>query len=479
MDQTSDLQFSASQVRRRLDLLSNLAYGFLESGETAADVAPVIRRTGRALGIRNLGFNSFGRILLVDTTRDDGTTISVSGAARSLDLIDCTRARDLQQVAADLIRDSEADDDGRDLAAGPGTDAADEPDTAAARDTAAAPKTTAAPETTVDRAATGRRVDDALPTALDRVMDLRRSQTPWWIVTLGTTLLAFCICLQVGVTWQAWASAAAVQLLSSLVGVLTGRWAMPKLFAVALQGCFAGALATALVQIGFVDPVGAAAAIAVNWLILVQLPQVIGAVTDAINADYVSATTRVASVLVAVMGLVIAGAFTFWLGEVLHMEHPRIDELPSLPWFLVLVFSALGAIANALANGGRASLILPAAALGVITGAVNQLGLHVLGLSTVWSSSMAGVVLGILAALWDRRTGFPQQVMALMGITGALMPGIAVFFGIIQTMGGGEGSSSFIEAGITCVGISTGVALGAYLVAKVLRLDTQQQQADQ
>ncbi|MGO2634493.1 MAG: threonine/serine exporter family protein [Galactobacter sp.] len=456
MDQTSDLQLSASQVRRRLDLLSNLAYGFLESGETAADVAPVIRRTGRALGIRNLGFNSFGRILLVDTTRDDGTTISVSGAARSLALIDCTRARDLQQVAA-----------------------ADEPDTAAARDTAAAPKTTAAPETTVDRAATGRRVDDALPTALDRVMDLRRSQTPWWIVTLGTTLLAFCICLQVGVTWQAWASAAAVQLLSSLVGVLTGRWAMPKLFAVALQGCFAGALATALVQIGFVDPVGAAAAIAVNWLILVQWPQVIGAVTDAINADYVSATTRVASVLVAVMGLVIAGAFTFWLGEVLHMEHPRIDELPSLPWFLVLVFSALGAIANALANGGRASLILPAAALGVITGAVNQLGLHVLGLSTVWSSSMAGVVLGILAALWDRRTGFPQQVMALMGITGALMPGIAVFFGIIQTMGGGEGSSSFIEAGITCVGISTGVALGAYLVAKVLRLDTQQQQADQ
>jgi uncharacterized membrane protein YjjB (DUF3815 family)/uncharacterized membrane protein len=261
-----------------------------------------------------------------------------------------------------------------------------------------------------------------------------------------------------------------VQFVSSLVGVLSGRWAMPKLFSVALQGCCVGALATLLVQLDFVDPVGAAAAIAVAWLILVPLPQVIGAVTDAINADYVSATTRVASVIVAGVGLVIAGAFTFWLGEVLSMDHPRIDELPTLPWFLVLAFSALGAIANALANGGRASLVLPAAALGIITAAVNLFGLHVMSLPTVWSSSMAGVVLGVLAAVWARHTGFPQQVLALMGITGALMPGIAVFYGIIQAMGNGNGYLSFAQAGITCVGISTGVALGAYVVSRWRRL---------
>jgi uncharacterized membrane protein YjjP (DUF1212 family) len=444
MDQTSAQSLSASQVRHRLDFLANLAYGFLESGETAADVDPVIRRTGRALGIHNLGFNSFGRILLIDTTRDDGSTVSISGAARSLDLIDCTRARDLQRVAEDLIRDAEGSRDGHDAEA----------------------ETISSGHGDSVRGDHGRRMDDALPEALERVLELRRSQTPWWIATAGTTMLAFCICMQVGVEWQGWVSAALVQLLSSLIGVLAGRWAMPRLFAVALQGCCVGALATLLVQLGFVDPVGAAAAIAVAWLILVPLPQVIGAVTDAIEADYVSATTRVASVLVAGVGLVVAGAFTFWLGEVLHMEHPRIDELPTLPWFLVLIFSALGAIANALANGGRASLVLPAAGLGIITGAVNQVGLHVMGLPTVWSSSLAGVVLGVLAALWARRTGFPQQVLALMGITGALMPGIAVFYGIIQTMGSGQGFSSFAEAGITCVGISTGVALGAYVVAR-------------
>jgi uncharacterized membrane protein YjjP (DUF1212 family) len=446
MDQTPAQSLTDSQVRRRLDFLANLAYGFLESGETAVDVEPVVRSTGRALGINNLGFNSFGRILLIDTTRDDGSTVSVSGAARSLDLIDCTRARDLQRVAADLIRDADTDDDGRDVDAGRhGTGG------------------------TVDG---GRLsfIDAKLPQAQDRVSELRRRQTPWWIVTLGTTMLAFCICMQVGVVWQGWVSAAMVQFVSSLVGVLSGRWAMPKLFSVALQGCCVGALATLLVQLDFVDPVGAAAAIAVAWLILVPLPQVIGAVTDAINADYVSATTRVASVIVAGVGLVIAGAFTFWLGEVLSMDHPRIDELPTLPWFLVLAFSALGAIANALANGGRASLVLPAAALGIITAAVNLFGLHVMSLPTVWSSSMAGVVLGVLAAVWARHTGFPQQVLALMGITGALMPGIAVFYGIIQAMGNGNGYLSFAQAGITCVGISTGVALGAYVVSRWRRL---------
>lgn len=83
---------------------------------------------------------------------------------------------------------------------------------------------------------------------------------------------------------------------------------------------------------------GAAAAIAVNWLLLLPLPQVIGAVTDAIDADMLSAMTRLGAVAISAVGIVIGGAATFALGEALSMDHPGLSDLPTPPWYLVLVF---------------------------------------------------------------------------------------------------------------------------------------------
>lgn len=411
---------SAKKVRLRLAFLSALGHGFLESGQTTRQTEEALGRYGRELGLDGLVLNSFGRMLLLEAVTRDGGTVSLSGAARSLDAIDCTRARALERLAERTVEDA---------------------------------------RTWADSAA----AHDGLTAARQEVERLRDTTTPWWVVTLGLTLLAFFISMQLGVSWQAWVAAALVQAVTSLVGVAIGGLRLPRLFAIAVQSCAAGAFATALVQLGFVDPVGAAAAIAVNWLLLIPLPQVIGAVTDAIEADHLSAMTRVASVAIAAGGIAIGGGFTFALGEVLGMAHPRLDVLPTLPWYLVLVFSALGAVANAFANGGRLALVAPAAFLGVVTGAVNQFFLHVTGLSAVWASSLSAVVLGLLSAALVKRTGYPYQVLALMGITGALLPGIPVFFGILQAMGGGNAAEHFGTAAAISLGIGTGVALGVHL----------------
>jgi len=415
----------AAQVRIRLDFLSSLGRGLLESGETTGQTEEALGRYGRRLGLDGLVLNSFGRMLLLEAVTHDGGTVSLSGAARSLDAIDCTRARELHRLAEETAEEA------------PGWQSA-----AAAR--------------------------ERLASARQAVEQLRDTATPWWVVTLGLTMLAFFISMQLGVTWQAWVSAALVQTVTSLAGVAISGLKLPRLFAITVQSCAAGAFATLLVQLGFVDPVGAAAAIAVNWLLLLPLPQIIGAVTDAIESDYLSSMTRVASVAVAAGGIVIGGGFTFALGEMLGMAHPRLDALPSLPWYLVLVFSALGAMANAFANGGRLPLVGPAALLGVVTGAVNQVLLLVVGLPAVWANSLSAVVLGLLSAALVARTGYPYQVLALMGITGALLPGIPVFFGILQAMGGGNGAVHFGTAAAISLGIGTGVALGVH-VARITR----------
>lgn len=432
---------SASEVRARLELLATLGHGLLESGQTSGQTERMLERYGREFGLDGLVLNSFGRMLLLEAVAADGGTVSLSGAARSLDAIDCTRARELKRIADEAATDDAATDDAALGAVSEG-----------------------------GRPLRGSPSPELLAAARLEMQRLRDLATPWWVVALGLTLLAFFISMQVGVTWQAWVSAALVQAVSSATGLAIGLVRLPKLFAIAVQSCAAGAFATLLVQLGFVDPVGAAAAIAVNWLLLLPLPQVIGAVTDAIEADYLSSMTRLASIAVAAAGIFVGGAFTFALGEVLGMAHPLLDSLPSLPWYLVLVFSALGAIANAFANGGRLPLVLPAALLGFVTGATNQLLLHAVGLPMLWANSISAVGLGLLSAVIAARTGYPSQVLALMGITGALLPGIPVFFGILQEMGGRSGLVSFGTAAGISLGIGAGVALGVHL-ARLLRKD--------
>lgn len=413
---------SEQHAEQALKVLSELGCGYLESGLTPGQAKRSLERCGRALGLSDITITPFARVLLLETRAVNGSTDTITAAARSLDMIDCTRSKELGDVAAQLEQ--------------------------------------ASPRGSADYAA-------HLDSALSRIRHLREMPTPWWVVAIGMTMLAFFISMQVGITWHAWVSAAIVQLVISLVGraLTVSPRPVPGVFAVALQASVGGSVATLLVQLGFVDPVGAAAAIAVSWLLLLPLPQVIGAVTDALEADYLSSLTRLAGVLVAALGIFIGGSFTFVLGELLHMDHPRLDGLPSFPWYLVLVFSALGAISNAFANGGTVRLLLPAAFLGVSTGAVNQTLLNLIGLPPLWANSLSAVALGVLTVLIAPVTGYPLQVLALMGITGALLPGIPVFYGILQEMSGASGLVYFGAAGAICIGLGTGVALGSYLAS--------------
>ena len=414
------METTATQIRDRLGLLADLACGFLESGQSGWSTKQVLRADAHALGLEGFNCTTVGRVVIVEAHLPDGSNVTVTTCADALDLIDCTRSLRLHHLAQHIRDDA-------------------------------------------DEALT--RLDEFR----DRVGDLRATVTQWWAVTIGTTLLAFVIAMQLGVGWQAWVVASVVQVVTGLVGQLLGRVHVPHLFAIAVQSSVAGAVATVLVKAGAVDPVGAAAAIAVNWLLLIPLPQIIGAMNDVIDSDYLTAVTRTGSVLVTGLGITIGGAFTFELGELLHMEHPLLDELPGLPWYLALVFSALGAIGNALANGGWLTLLIPATIIGVITGAANQALLVAAGFDTLWANAGAAMVLGAVSMIMARHTGYPQHVFALMGITGALLPGIAVVSGILLQMGGQSGAAPFGGAATICVALGTGVAFGAFLTQRLLR----------
>lgn len=82
----------------------------------------------------------------------------------------------------------------------------------------------------------------------------------------------------------------------------------------------------------------------------------------------------------------------------------------------------------------------------------------------LWASACSAVVLGMLSSVMALKTGHPQQVLVLMGFTGALLPGIPVFFGIVQEMSGQSGLAHFGTAAATSLAIATGVSIGMYFI---------------
>ncbi|WP_454296450.1 threonine/serine exporter family protein [Salana multivorans] len=445
--ESSGTQLGLADGQQRIRLLSLLGYGFLESGQTSGQTARILVACGRALGLRDLSFNIFGRIVLLEASLPDRSVVTSSGAADSLDAIDCTKSRELNQVAEEITTQ----------------------------------RWDASPE----------QERSTLDQMRERIGQLRRSVTPPWITILGMTVLAFCISVQLPISWQGRFATALTQLIVSLTATGLSRWpGLPKLFWAGLLSLVSGTVVTILVLIGLVVPADGTAAIAVTCLLILPLPQVIGSVADAIEGDLLSALGRLAAVVVAGAGIVIGQAITYYYGELFGMEHPDLSALaglPTPPWYLILVFCALGAMANAFANGGRPRLLGPAAVIGAITGATNQLLSNTdwgLGMSPLWASSLSGVALGLLTIFFVLRTGYPQQVLALMGFTGALLPGMQIFQGIMNLMGEVDARinavPSFLTAGSMCIGVGIGVSLGAYLANGALAvLKASQTQARQ
>lgn len=399
----------ARAARERLDVLNALGLAFIESGHPTGETARVLRGCAAGLGVPGAGITMLGKTIVLEHTADDGVVEHRAGSATAIDVVDCARLRALTRIARSV--------------------------------------------------ADGELAGAEACAAIDRT---RAASTPWWWSSAGLAALAFFIALQVGVGWLPALLAAGVNLVVSVVGHLAGRAGTPRLFTVTAQALTGGVLAVLLETLEVVGPLGAAAAVAVSWLLLVPLPQLVRAVTDLIDSEYLAALTRFANSAMTLSGIAIGAVLTIALGDHTGFERPADVTLPALALPLILLFSAFGAVSNAFANGGRFGLVLPAAVVGLGTAAVNQLLLRAAGTEPLWASTASAVVLGVAAMVSASRLGYPPQVLALMGITGALLPGLTVFHGVVLELAGGSGAAFFTDAAWICVGLGVGVTFGFF-----------------
>ena len=393
-----------------LGTLLQLGLALLQAGHTTHAMAQSLRRVAAAWQLNDLVVLGNGRAIVVEYTKPCGTAMSRTGDTPSIDAFDCEQMRELAHVVSDIE--------------------------------------------------SGRMQQEAAAVAIAQVLRTKRS--PWWTIG-GGALLALCVSLQVdGTLWSA-LGAACVYPLVSLTGRWLGAFHVSRIYAVALQCVVAAVAAAALHGLGLLSVKQAAVCVAVNWMLLVPLPQVISMVVDTVNSDAHAALARAASLLLAVEGILLGGLMVLAVGRQLPITGTTSVDLPTLPLLASLVFSMLGAMGNAMANSGGPRLLQPAAVVGLLTACCNQFLQRELGVSGTWSAPLTAVALGFGAAYWARRLDYPASALALMGLTGALLPGLVVYQGLMANLNHGSGQHYFVQAGLTCLALGVGTAFGYLL----------------
>ncbi len=393
-----------------LGVLLKLALALLQAGHTTHAMAQAVRRVAAAWQLNGVVVLGNGRAVIVEYTLPSGAAMSRTGDTPSIDAFDCEQMRQLAHVVDDI----EA----------------------------------------------GRLRQDQAAAAINQVLVTHRSAS--WTMG-GGTLLALCVSLQVdGTLWSA-LGAACVYPLVALTGRTLGSFHVSRIYAVAMQCMIAALAAAALHGLGALTLAQAAVCVAVNWMLLVPLPQVISMVVDTVNSDAHAALARAASLVLAVGGILLGGLVVLAVGRHLPTTATASVALPTLPLLATLVFSTLGAMGNAMANSGGPRLLLPAAVVGLLTASCNQLLMREIGVAPTWSAPLTAVVLGFGAAYWARRLDYPASALALMGLTGALLPGLVVYQGLMANLNHGSGQHYFVQAGLSCLALGVGTAFGYLL----------------
>lgn len=195
----------------------------------------------------------------------------------------------------------------------------------------------------------------------------------------------------------------------------------------------------------------------------------VGAVQDAIDQFYVTASARVLEVFLRTGGIVagIVGglALAQYLGVPLSISAEPFDPSPPGARFAA---AGLLAIMYAISVYADVVTILLSATMALVGWAAFTEAVR-LDVATVPANTIAALIPAVLTALIVRRTQVPGFGLITAAVL-PLVPGLAIYRGLLQLVGTEPGSGDPSAAGSTlllalgvAVGIGAGASLGTYL----------------
>lgn len=297
---------------------------------------------------------------------------------------------------------------------------------------------------------------------------------PRWVGMVGKAGLSPAVSLLYTTNWK-------VLLLTFLSGLLVGlllagfdRRRVPPFFGHLTAAGIITLLAAAITHagrhgIGFFVGLDPTLVVVGGIIMLLAGVMMVGAVQDAIDQFYVTASARVLEVFMRTGGIVagiVAGlALAQYLGAPLTISAEPIALGPP-----TAQFAAAGLIALTFAISAYADLVTIALSVTIsLVGWVVFTGAKQVQLATVPANTAAALVVALLTALIVRRTQVPGFGLITAGVL-PLVPGLAIYRGLLQIVGVEPGEGDVAAGGSTlllalgvAVGIGAGASFGTFL----------------
>jgi uncharacterized membrane protein YjjP (DUF1212 family) len=318
----------------------------------------------------------------------------------------------------------------------------------------------------------GRPLEDAI-NDLEEIRDAARLYSDW-VASAGNAAIAPGVTLLFTVSWQ-------ILVITFLTGFAVDRllvWAsarrLPPFFSQLAAAALITLVATGVSALGShgvdillgVDPT----LIVVGGIILLVAGMTaVGAMQDAIDQFYVTASARFLEVAMMTGGIVLGIVAGLQVGVALG--HPIAVSTQSLTLGPVVAqFIGATVISAAFALSAYAGLIT--VVLSGLMGALGwagYLGMVTLGFGEVTANAAGALLAAFVATIIARRFRTPNFALIAAAIL-PLVPGLSLFTGLLQAVGSSTQPGDLAASGVTllqalgvAVGIAAGATLGTYL----------------
>jgi len=206
---------------------------------------------------------------------------------------------------------------------------------------------------------------------------------------------------------------------------------------------------------------------------------IVGAVQDALEEYYLTATARLLRVTLLTLGIVAGILFGTYLARKLNIGIAvSPDPLQLTELHFQILGAGLAAMAQALATQTRLRAILWAGIVGGSSLAIMYTSTH-LGISIVAATGVAALYVGVIASLSSRLWRTPSSGIIACGIL-PLVPGVSLYNGLMQLVNYPPGHPLFLSGVSTmfntlsaALAIAIGASLGSLLIRPLHRSITE------
>ncbi|ROR65595.1 threonine/serine ThrE exporter family protein [Agrococcus jenensis] len=318
----------------------------------------------------------------------------------------------------------------------------------------------------------------ALEQARARFHEIRR--TPFLyrptFVVLAQGMLAVGVCVLFGASWVIAAIAFMASCAAAMAQRGMARLRVPYFFSQivgALVVTAAAAATGALSSMGvpLLDGVRPSIIVAAGIVLMLAGLSVVGAAQDAIDGFALTAGGRILDLVMLTLGVVIGiiGGLSFasslGAGFVVTSEAPALGPLP-----LQLAGAVIIAVAVALMNGAGLRATVVSALLGGIAWIGYSAGIAA-GLDVAVASGLGALLASFIGIVVAHRLHVPSIAVTTAAIV-PLVPGYAVFRGLLELVESDGSAGSLVLGGATLVGaaavgiaLASGASLGLFLGA--------------